>query len=394
MSERPKRGHPSGKTGRSLLAPEWQDRAKKTMVYGLLSDAWGAYTAPLRAYRGLLDPMSDEAIKNMADLAGMVTLGSGAVPATGKHELRAGIKAYHGSPHDFDKFSMGKIGTGEGAQAYGHGLYFADSEDVARSYRNKLAGDMANAGPGSQMGKELLSQAGGDRQKAMAMLSREFESDIPGYNPMNDPNYRSAMEFLNSAPDGRMYEVNINANPDDFLDWDKPISQQPQNIQSRLGWTPEKVAEYNRLLKIHDDALLASLEDGPMVSMPQSATDAYNRAMAMAKEIGTSFDSTGAGIAKGGSVFDSAADVNKAMHLKERGIPGIKYLDGGSRAAGEGSRNYVVFDENLIEIVKKYGIAGALAAGLLTQEQAKQFTQQQGPTQGEWEAAYKQGRGA
>src|SRR5215471_5241978 len=33
-----------------------------------------------------------------------------------------GIKAFHGSPHDFDKFSMAKIGTGEGAQAYGHGL--------------------------------------------------------------------------------------------------------------------------------------------------------------------------------------------------------------------------------------------------------------------------------
>jgi hypothetical protein len=32
-----------------------------------------------------------------------------------------------------------KIGTGEGAQAYGHGLYFADSEGVARSYRDKLS---------------------------------------------------------------------------------------------------------------------------------------------------------------------------------------------------------------------------------------------------------------
>jgi hypothetical protein len=45
------------------------------------------------------------------------------------------MKAFHGSPHDFDKFSMDAIGTGEGAQAYGHGLYFAESEDVARGYR-------------------------------------------------------------------------------------------------------------------------------------------------------------------------------------------------------------------------------------------------------------------
>jgi hypothetical protein len=49
------------------------------------------------------------------------------------------IRAYHGSPHSFDQFSLDKIGTGEGAQAYGHGLYFAGSEDVARWYRDALA---------------------------------------------------------------------------------------------------------------------------------------------------------------------------------------------------------------------------------------------------------------
>jgi hypothetical protein len=50
------------------------------------------------------------------------------------------IVAYHGSPHDFEKFDATKIGTGEGAQAYGHGLYFAESEGVAHSYRDTLAG--------------------------------------------------------------------------------------------------------------------------------------------------------------------------------------------------------------------------------------------------------------
>ena len=45
------------------------------------------------------------------------------------------IKAYHGSPHDFDAFDLSKIGTGEGAQAYGHGLYFAENEAIAKAYR-------------------------------------------------------------------------------------------------------------------------------------------------------------------------------------------------------------------------------------------------------------------
>ena len=65
----------------------------------------------------------------------------GALPAIGPAEKKAAeaaekaIIAYHGSPHSFDKFDISKIGTGEGAQAFGHGLYFAEAEPVAQSYR-------------------------------------------------------------------------------------------------------------------------------------------------------------------------------------------------------------------------------------------------------------------
>jgi hypothetical protein len=48
------------------------------------------------------------------------------------------IGAYHGTPHKVDKFSLDKIGTGEGAQAYGYGLYFAGNEKVAENYRYML----------------------------------------------------------------------------------------------------------------------------------------------------------------------------------------------------------------------------------------------------------------
>src|SRR5258708_31309271 len=44
------------------------------------------------------------------------------------------IRAFHGSPSAFKAFDASKIGTGEGAQAYGHGLYFAESQGVAESY--------------------------------------------------------------------------------------------------------------------------------------------------------------------------------------------------------------------------------------------------------------------
>ena len=125
----------------------------KSFLKRLLTETWPAKMAqdalkavmlPGDVYQGKVSMYGDdghtnpEIINRSADLAGMVTLGAGAVPAEA-NSLRAGIKAYHGSPHDFDRFDLSKIGTGEGAQAYGHGLYFADNEAVARSYRDTIS---------------------------------------------------------------------------------------------------------------------------------------------------------------------------------------------------------------------------------------------------------------
>ena len=92
-----------------------------------------------------------------------INMGAGALAAKpagalGANALRTSpkLKAYHGSPHDFDRFDLSKIGTGEGAQAYGHGLYFAEKEAVARSYRDSLT-DMF-----TMKSDRALKQAGGD----------------------------------------------------------------------------------------------------------------------------------------------------------------------------------------------------------------------------------------
>ena len=47
--------------------------------------------------------------------------------------------AWHGSPFRFDRFSTENIGTGEGAQAYGWGLYFAGDKEVSEWYRRRLS---------------------------------------------------------------------------------------------------------------------------------------------------------------------------------------------------------------------------------------------------------------
>lgn len=187
--------------------------------------------------------------------------------------LGAGIKAYHGSPYDFDKFDASKIGTGEGAQAYGHGLYFAENPEVAGSYKQ----------PGTAQWKTL---------------------DVPEHPP------------------GKMYEVNINASPDQFLDWDKPLSEQSASIRD------------------------------PIVAMAQE------HGLADPVRSGRSMSALMYDLSHP-SVKGSANAASRA--LAESGIPGIRYLDQGSRGSGNGTYNYVVFpgNEHLVEIVKKYGIAGA-----------------------------------
>jgi hypothetical protein len=70
---------------------------------------------------------------------------------------------------------------------------------------------------------------------------------------------------------------------------------------------------------------------------------------------------------------------SEAKALNEVGIPGIRYLDQGSRGAGEGSHNYVVFDANTMNIIRRYGLAGLMAGGgaAVAQQQRPNALQQQ-----------------
>jgi len=235
----------------------------------------------------------DPAMSDSANLLAANAKTGAAVPlATNALERQPqGIRAYHGSPHDFDRFSLDKIGTGEGAQAYGHGLYFADNEDVARSYRD--------AGV-----KTFTDQESYDAYKK-AMLAWDGKGDSP------------------KAPgqDGRMYEVNIKANPEDFLDWDKPLSQQSEAVRNAL-----------------------SVDDPAIVGR-----DAYDM---LAKRLTQDPNWEPSPDRYGGGYGQARQDITQ--QLREAGIPGIRYLDGMSRERGAGTSNYVVFSDDIVEILRKY----------------------------------------
>ena len=272
------------------------------------------------------------------------------------------IRAYHGSPHSFDRFSLDKIGTGEGAQAYGHGLYFAESEDVARSYRDTLAGDGYLRADGSVWNPQTLqhmnvrvaaNQNGADLEATIARAREVLQRAIESSPPETVAMARADLADLESLRDaggvtrnpGSMYEVGINAHPDTFLDWDAPISSQSPLVQQSYGRFAEQYPDVVRDL-------------GPNEPIGQDFLRAYSEAVPHNPA--------------------DPSDYRRQMtsDLREQGIPGIRYLDGNSRGAGEGSSNYVVFNDELVKILRKYGISGlglsggaALGGGLLTEQQ-------------------------
>lgn len=309
--------------------------------------AWGAAQAATAALPALR--AGGAALKAGAPLAREAV---SALPGLLADETGA-IRAYHGSPHSFDRFDLSKIGTGEGAQAYGHGLYFAENEGVARGYRDALAAD--NATIGGRSVRDLAAEK-------YRMGIKEEPSDlhnIADYVSSYQNNARYMMEsrqpelvpiFDKLVADGtlkqggHMYEVDINAEPHQFLDWDKPLAAQP---------------------KI-DDVLYDTLTRGGMDKTQlnyllnnKTGREAYD-AVAR-KEVNADWGAPG-----------DFAQRLASERLREAGIPGIRYLDQGSRGAGAGTSNYAVFDPRIIEIRRKYGLLPPLAGGGLLATQGPQ----------------------
>jgi hypothetical protein len=282
----------------------------------------------------------------------------------GDNAITRAATVWHGSPHKFDKFDASKIGTGEGAQAYGHGLYLAEAPVVAKEYATKLS----SAG----LARNTLTQTGGDVDSAISKAA----SSVDHYRTLlangggGDP--QRAQGMLNLAQkkladlqamkagtldeSGNLYKVDL---PDEkiarMLDWDKPLSQQAPEVQKAalklagagsdgLAWIksadafpsfvtdPEVIAQLNRL--------------NPMTV----ASEGYSMADPLfmtGKDLHYSL---------GGRAMNSSGNGEKAM--RAAGIPGIRYLDGGSRGAGAGSSNYVVFpgEEEALKILERNGI--------------------------------------
>lgn len=389
---------------RRLFTETWPAKAAQSAIHALMlpGQVAGGELAVQPTQPGMWSDV-DEArqqatqgtmMDRAADLAGLVMGGSYAAAPAMKNASGMGIRAYHGSPHDFDRFDLSKIGTGEGAQAYGHGLYFAEREGVAKSYRDMLSQIQDKRPREQQLAADAIERFG-DRSKAISTLEdvikrREAGENAPWgvYFPYHDEAVL-ARDLLKSnwqpQPLGRMYEVNINAHPDQFLDWDKPLREQPE-IYAKLKELPQ----FQRQQALVDNERLVGIakQNGipPLVAIkvqselaagvPLQEAIGKVRGLSQNPDWAVQTDKlaslvTDKNVTTRGILPDDWAGSSIARNvpgmepshiadtLRNQGIPGIKYLDQGSRSAGEGSRNYVVFDDKLIDILRKYGIAGA-----------------------------------
>ena len=128
-----------------------------------------------------------------------------------------------------------------------------------------------------------------------------------------------------------------------MLDWDKPLSQQAPEVQGAVSALMEKRAAEAEAQRIAMNAQYPGRTTHPVLSK-------------IANKPRTAFDYKGEA-AVSQLVQELGGPDKAAAFLRAQGIPGIRYLDGGSRGTGQGTSNFVVFpgEEGLLSILERNG---------------------------------------
>ena len=272
-------------------------------------------------------------------VGGLLGAATGAAP---KGAL-LGANVFHGGPHRFaaepdfphGRPRLDKVGTGEGAQAYGYGFYSADAPGVATDYKVRLAdrtgnqtledntkipswvANKVNAGQADEVRQDFLGRIAEAERKVAAKEGQYWleESKIKGLQEVV-----SAIDKMvggQTASGGTLYKLDIpDADVAKYLDYDKPLSQQAPYVKQRV----EKLID-----DIGGD--FANEFSHPQTRVTTTGERLYNL---LQRRLGLS-------------------DKEASEALREAGIPGLKYFDGMSRDGGEGTRNYVTWDQDVLD---------------------------------------------
>ena len=297
--------------------------------FGFLKEVWARVAEFLREL-GFTVPFTNAELQGMLVAATKGLEAGHRLEGMPRNAKPAFLRGWHGSPHvGIEKFSTDKIGTGEGGQAYGWGLYFASKKEIAEHYRERLSkriptynGDVidSNFYPNEIAAIFIKEIQIGEHTKYSAI--NFIKDEISTSDTYEKQRLDAAKQFIEKIDfskfgeiNGQLYEVEIPAE-NEFLLWDKPLSEQP------------------------DAALLRDIAKEEDMPMP------YQLAVLAEGRTGQDFYKALSSVLGN----DQAA----SRVLDSYGINGIKYLDGVSRSAGDGSHNYVVFSGDDVEIVAAY----------------------------------------
>lgn len=283
-----------------------------------------------------------------------------------KHNYQYYQSAWHGSPHDFDTFDLGAIGTGEGNQAHGWGLYFAKKKSVSRNYQKVLSKRLGTSNPKlfkveipdektmldedkyfKEQNKDIINKIVSavndleiDKRKALLDHYKEH----PAY-PVNKE-YEKILGKIQSINQDREYitdalvnnvskikeKIAREAAAEYGYNFDELKADNTFEMAKKLiGEINEKLSALEKEKevegakeKIKEDKILESIGD-TFTKTPYTGRDVY---VALSKAFGGD---------KGASEF-----------LNSTGVKGITY-DGYTDG-----RCYVVFDDKAIKVIEKY----------------------------------------
>ena len=283
-----------------------------------------------------------------------------------KHNYQYYQSAWHGSPHDFDTFDLGAIGTGEGNQAHGWGLYFAKKKSVSRNYQKELSKRLGTTNPKlfkveipdektmldedkyfKEQNKDVVNKIVSavndlDIDKRKSLLS--YYKEHPAY-PVNKE-YEKILGKIQSINQDREYitdalvnnvskikeKIAREAAAEYGYNFDELKADNTFEMAKKLiGEINEKLSALEKEKevegakeKIKEDKILESIGD-TFTKTPYTGRDVY---VALSKAFGGD---------KGASEF-----------LNSTGVKGITY-DGYTDG-----RCYVVFDDKAIKVIEKY----------------------------------------
>jgi len=297
------------------------------------------------------------------------------------------ITGYRGSPHAHAMVDMSYIGTGEGSGVRGTGMYMAEAESIAKRYRIMTAVQkdplLKKYGLGEfeadGMGRDLMD-TGGDHGPVVEQLqdyienlkAKQAEGDTSASIKNNIDRSQRMIQYLQdpNRAKGHMYQVAIDRPPEQFMHWDKPLSEQTDYVKKKLAPVLEQLSgPMNEARATLAEKARKGLASNPA---PHMKTKYENDLKRFEGPIDFSNWS-------GEKIYEAAAQAARgkmpktrqegypisAEYLRAKGLAGVKYQAGknfGVPPGAEGTHNYVSFYPE--RILKRYAIPGMVGSGL------------------------------